>query len=160
MLYRLTRTNTAEITITKRVTDDDEDFIKAVLVGSLAGGSPFLLFTIPLALTFVFEPDFGGVGIVGSVWFAVAPAVIAMLFVLPASLLIGLPLTAILARNEQESVTAYAFAGGASGTLIILAILALTDSMAASWACLIGTFSGAVTGHVWAISRVGTWDGF
>ena len=136
------------------------DFIKAVLVGSIAGGSPFLLFTIPLALTFLFEPDFGEVEIVGSVWLAIAPAVIAMLFVQPSSLIIGLPLTAILTRRDQESVTAYAFAGGASGTLIILAFLAITDSMVVSWACLIGTFSGAVTGHVWAISRVGRWDGF
>ena len=91
---------------------------------------------------------------------AISPLVIALLFVLSSSLLIGLPLTAILSKNNKESVIIYAVIGSIFGTAIVLAFLVFTDLFFAFGFSLLGTLGGAVTGRVWAISRVSSWNRF
>ena len=134
-------------------------FLKAVVVGILAGAAPFLFFSIPLGLIALFESIDSGHADWGMLWFVISPLVVTSCFVLPACLIFGLPVFWILRHRGQESIEAYVAFGGFLGLLPPLVFIAIyADSWGWAWLGLLGAFSGAFTAFSWAKSRLGTWD--
>ena len=128
-------------------------FMSAVFMGALAGASPFLLISIPLGLGSLFGGDSNEVSVLGCIIIAILPLILALLFVLPSMLIVGLPITALLSRLQRESIPTYSVVGGISGALIMLLFITLTESLFGVWMCLAGALSGAVTGNIWSLSR-------
>lgn len=126
-------------------------FFKAVATGSLAAASPGLLFTVPLGLLMVFKD-----GQLSGLSLVLAPLIVAVPSVFAASLLLGLPLTAVLARIGKERGEHYVVAGLVFGTLPFLGWMFLSDE-ANSIAALavLGAFGGGATGWVWGRHREG-----
>lgn len=119
-------------------------FARAVFWGSLAGGGPFMLITVPVALQMpVWSP--------GVLWLAVMPLVIAAAVVALATAFLGLPLTAWLANREDENRMPYVLAGLGLGTLLPIALIpALFGGWeAGAFLALPGAFAGTVTGASW-----------
>lgn len=122
-------------------------FGRAVWWGSLAGAAPGLLFTIPLGISAM-----GGTDPVSGLLVALLPLLVTVTIVIGASLLIGLPITAILSHNRRERQRDYAVAGLAAGasipTLIILAIDGLRIEPMLFFT-VPGMIAGTMTGLVW-----------
>ena len=120
-------------------------FVRAVFWGSLSGGGPFLLLTVPLSLIY-FEwarPQ-------DSLWIAIMPIMISGAIVVPTALCVGLPLTAALAALTRENQAQYVFAGLMLGLLVPVAItLAWGGSAFGAWLSLPGALAGLVTAAVW-----------
>ena len=108
-----------------------------------------LAFTTILALSFL--PDvFSGKMTIGQILYLLGlPLIVAFPIVLLASIVFGLPLTALLRRINREWFGVYVPVGFAIGSLIPIAILALIDATAGYWTAALGAISGAVTGYVW-----------
>ncbi|MBD8555875.1 hypothetical protein IFT84_15305 [Rhizobium sp. CFBP 8762] len=125
-----------------------KSFLKAVLFGTLAGAGPILLITVTFALLSL--PD-GGIKGPGSLpqtlQMVFLPLAVAFPIVLVSSLVFGIPVTFILRRLRAESSNTYTFTAGFIGMLIPLAGCLWWDVQ--DWICLLGFFSGAVTGSVW-----------
>lgn len=123
-------------------------FAKSVLLGTVAGAAP------PCAVTFVIalalSADNGGkIGLFPLLWVAFLPVVVTFPLVLGASIVFGLPLTALLKRLHGEAGATYVFFGTALGFLIALAILLVIRASDGYWTAALGAFSGAVTAHTW-----------
>ena len=123
-------------------------FVKSVALGTLAGAWLPMIFTV-IAVFIAGVDGIAGNGLLPSVLFAAFPLALALAFVFPASLIIGLPLTAILTRFRAESSMAYVTVGIVSGIALPLAILAWMGAEGGWWLALIGAFSGAITGRTW-----------
>jgi hypothetical protein len=127
-------------------------FVKSVLFGALAGSAPFLVPTGTLVVTSL-PSGFNDDGqLAGMLWIAVLPMVVAVPIVLGSSILIGLPLTAVLRRRGRESRIAYIASGAAAGYIIPPAILFLMSAQDGYWIAFLGAIGGAVTGRTWWIS--------
>jgi ABC-type antimicrobial peptide transport system permease subunit len=107
-----------------------------------------MIFTI-FAVFIAGVDSINGNGLLSSIVFAVFPLVLALAFVFPASLIIGLPLTAVLRRIHAESSMAYVCAGIVVGFILPWAALAWRGAVEGWWLAIIGAFSGAVTGRTW-----------
>jgi hypothetical protein len=120
-------------------------FARAVLWGSLAGGGPFLLLTVPVAIE---SPQWGRPE---AIWIAAMPIAIAAAVVALAAAFFGVPLTAWLARQDDESRLAYVIAGLGVGALLPIALVAMLfgDAEAGAFLAIPGAFAGAVTGASW-----------
>lgn len=115
-------------------------FIRAVFWGSMVGGGPFLLMTVPIAMT---EGSLYRLSL--TLWVAILPLVFAGALVLPASVFLGLPLTAVLAGLKAERATTYALAGLGLGTLLPIAV-ALYDGIGWHVGLVVIAFFGAAAG--------------
>ncbi len=126
-------------------------FAKSVLLGSLAGAAPMLVFTVALAIGSLPEGLDGGGRLLPLFWFAILPLIVSFPLVLGASIFVGLPLTAVLKRKGWESGAAYIASGAAVGFAIPLVILSLdkADAEAGLWTALLGSIGGGVTGRTW-----------
>ena len=126
------------------------DFLRAVLIGGLAGGVPYLVFTLPLGAFWLADGNLVSAVIAGllPLWFTTGATLIA-------ALVIGLPLTALLHRAELECRWRYGLAGLVFGFAIPFAtILAVDNSWeAALFLAVPGTIAGAVTGYLWGRAR-------
>jgi hypothetical protein len=129
-------------------------FWKAVGVGTLAGAWLPLTFTTLIVLSSLPDGPDGRGDILVSIWLAVSPLAITFPIVLSASVLIGLPVVAVLRANGSENVPAYALLGGLAGLLVCIAlVIVLGSPLDTHWIGLLGAFSGAVTGRSWGKDR-------
>ncbi|MBA4353341.1 MAG: hypothetical protein C0409_01495 [Novosphingobium sp.] len=123
-------------------------FAKAVTLGTLAGAFVPMMFTIVAFLAAMTNQVRGQFDLWSSLLFVVFPIPFTLVFVLPASLFVGLPLTALLSRLKLESSAIDVGFGILVGLGIPMSILLAygTDTW---WFALLGAFSGAVTGRTW-----------
>jgi hypothetical protein len=128
--------------------NDLRAFLIAVLCGSLAAGAPVMLMTVPFGLGMVSDGDFGGLLVMFS------PALVALPVVLGASLLIGLPLTALLRASNREAGAYYVLAGLVFGAGPLLVWMVMPDgSPSLGILAALGGFGGAITGWQWGRYR-------
>lgn len=124
-------------------------FARAVILGSLAGAAPGLLFTVPFGLAVLV-----GDGSSGGLTIMIAPLIITAPFVLGASLLVGLPLTAVLTRLRKECGQYYVIAGLIVGTAPFLVWMQLANGAnSIALLAMAGAFGGALTGWQWGRHR-------
>lgn len=120
-------------------------FVKSVLIGALASAAPFLVIT-----TFVASFMLGDrTPLHDMLWIAILPLAITLPLVLACSLLIGLPLTALLHRFGKESAAAYIVVGLIAGALVPTLFLGIVGAPSGWWIGLIGGFGGFVTARTW-----------
>ncbi len=107
-----------------------------------------MMFTVSLALS----STGGNWG--WTFWFAFMPLVVAIIVVLVASVVLGLPLTFFLKRRQQERASVYAGAGAAAGFIIPILLYYRQGGIDLSsiFLAIMGTLSGAVTGLTWWLS--------
>ena len=132
--------------------------LRAMLFGSLAGGGPFMLITVAIA----FESSSNSLTETLALLFM--PLLIAAAIVVPAFLLIGLPLTALYRRQNMEKRRIYGFSGLITGLLVPFAIVTIImGELGVGFAALLslpGALAGFITGFVWGGWResLGTFD--
>jgi hypothetical protein len=131
---------------------DFSSFLKAVAAGTIAGGGPYLLFTVPVAIADAFEPMTGKLNIAGDLYLAALPVLVALPLVLFGSIVIGIPTAMILRRNNWEDLRHYVLIGATTGFLIPVAGLIVAG---AEWGPMVGfgaygAFSGGITGLTWS----------
>lgn len=126
-------------------------FVKSVILGAFSGAFPVLIVTCVLALLSLPDSLIQG-NIFPSLWLAILPLVISLPLVLGASILIGLPLTALLKLKGWESAVIYVSVGAITGFIIPIVILLLIKAPAGYWMALLGAFGGGVTGRTWWVS--------
>jgi hypothetical protein len=120
-------------------------FLRAGFWGSVAGGGPFMLLTVPIAVL-----DRPWTEPVMNFWVAILPLAICAAFVFSALLCLGLPLTAFLSHVGRERADTYALGGAVLGALLpIPASYATGDGGAGIFFAIPGTISGLVTAMVW-----------
>ena len=125
-------------------------FLKSVLLGAAAGAAPALVFTLPLGAMGLASGGFMGNGsLLPPLWIGFLPLIVAAPLVLAASVIFGLPLTAILKRRNLESSAAYTGAGAGLGFMTVPILLLLMSAPEGYWMACLGALSGAVTGRVW-----------
>ena len=127
--------------------------IRAMLLGILVTGGPFMLLTVPIGLAILF-----GDGRPEGIAFAAMPLLVAGVGVVPASVLIGLPLTALYRHLRCESVFLYAWSGLATGIVAPgLLMFALEGQSGLGLGILLyplGAFAGLLTADSWGRWRV------
>lgn len=124
-------------------------FIRAVLIGTLAGAAAPLLLTLPLAVISLGDGGFDGT-IRSSLMIGIAPLLVAFPVVLGCSLLLGLPAVAIFRRLGIETVASYVCLGCVAGGVVPTMLLWLIAAPDGYWMAFLGTFSGGVTAASWA----------
>ena len=130
-------------------------FRTAVLAGTMAGGGPFLLVTLPGGIVTMLRGD-----ILAGLLLALFPVIVTALLTLIGMTLVALPLTALLRRTGRERKAFYVLAGAATAVpLALLATAALTGTGAALssfglFFAYAGALAGAVTGTVWGDWRM------
>ena len=127
-------------------------FIKSVLFGAFAGAAPMLIITSVIAIGTLADGWNGGSRFFAKLWIGILPLVISLPLVLGASIVVGLPLTAVPKRSGRESESAYIFAGAIVGFALPIMILMLAAAPAGYWMAALGSLAGAVTGRTWWIS--------
>ncbi len=133
-------------------------FVKAVLWGTLAGAALPLIAAVTYGWIEISDALNRGrpLQLGFHVALLLAPLGIAFVVVTVASVIVGLPLTAVLARWRAESVGAYSLWGGGTGFLLpsILLVLEGSQHTLNNPLALFGALSGCVTGWVWGKSRM------
>ena len=128
-------------------------FAKAVVVGTLAGAWLPTIFTVFAAIA-MFDEATGVWGAAATtVRFVATPSILAICFVLPCAVLVGLPATWLFRLLRIEHPEVYALLGGLTGA-ILPSTFFWTLNQFASWPLIfLGAFSGAITGWVWGVER-------
>ena len=120
-------------------------FWYSVGVGTLAGGGVPAIIFIPLALSAMAEG--GGLA---ELFIPFVPLVFTGSIVLPAAIVIGLPLTAILKSQGKECPRIYALCGLLAGAVIPFAIgLAFGSWEAGAFFAIFGMLAGFATALSW-----------
>lgn len=132
------------------MTNGFQAFARAVGWGTLAGAAPFMvLIFIPLALTLMTGED-GGIGELATI--LVWPLMLSGAMVLGSAVLLGLPLTVVLANSEREDGGTYAMVGLGLGAVVPTVIVwGLAGELGgeALFFALPGALAGLVTGTSW-----------
>lgn len=126
--------------------------LKTVLWGGFAGAAPFLLFTVPFGIS-MFVEDKTEIGHFTAFWGMVMPLAFAWTGTLVGTLVIGLPLTALLARSGRERGRFYILAGLVAGSLPFLLAGFFPDSIGLMMLSVPGGLAGAVAGWHWGRHR-------
>ena len=123
-------------------------FAKSVFYGALVGAAFPMMFTVSLALS----ATGGNWG--WTVWFAFMPLAVAIIVVLVASVVLGLPLTFVLKRQQRERASAYVGAGAAAGFIIPILLYHWQSGidLGSVFLAIMGSLSGSVTGFTWWLS--------
>ena len=108
-----------------------------------------MVFTVILALLALPDVFSGKMTIWQALYLLGLPLIVAFPIVLLASIVFGLPLTALLRWTKREGFSVYVGSGFAIGSLIPIAILVLVGATDGYWTAVLGAISGAVTGYVW-----------
>lgn len=121
-------------------------FLRAVALGALAGGVPYMIFSVPLGVS---QTTFEDVPFV--LWLTFMPVILCGVVTLLSALVIGLPLTVILHKAGEESAGLYTFFGLMFGCLVPLAtVLVVSGSWeAGAFFTLPGILAGSVAGLSW-----------
>jgi hypothetical protein len=128
-------------------------FARAVGWGSLVGGAPFMILTIPIAFLVGGGPHTDDVP--AALFIAISPLILAAVPTIAGALLIGLPLTAWLGARSRESVTIYSLAGLCGGIALPLVFaIATTGTGSEVWGVIAllaipGMLAGTTTGTIW-----------
>ena len=119
--------------------------IKAIFWGSVTGGGPFLILTLPLGISLSASGE-----LAMALAFAFLPLIISGTVVIGAFVLLGLPLTAFLANEGDEKATTYATAGAGLGAILPFAFGMSQGNMIAGLVLAVpGGLAGLVTGSIW-----------
>ena len=119
--------------------------LRATFWGSMTGGGPFLIITIPFGISISKSGD-----LLGTLVVALLPLIVSGTVVTGAFILFGLPLTAVLARGEDEDATTYAAAGAGLGMLLPLTFAVYHGGFVAGLVlALPGGLAGLVTSLIW-----------
>ena len=127
-------------------------FSKAVLHGTLAGGLPPMLMTLPIAIGDYIDPISGGRSLLKDIYLAGMPIWISFTLVLVTSIIVGLPVHFIIQKQRIASETLYLLAGSLAGFLVPLAVLFAIGAVAGFWMAGLGAFSGVMTARSWSKS--------
>ena len=125
------------------------------MFGTAVAAALPLVLTVMLAVSSIPDNISGGGNVLEAVLFAALfaayPVYITFPIVLAASLVFGLPIVAVLRRNDRESLNAYIIFGLALGALIPIAFLmsVQADLDYYFWLPFLGAISGTVTAHTW-----------
>lgn len=103
-----------------------------------------LLFTAFIALFLIAEGSY-----LDALFIALLPILIALAFVLAASVFIGIPATILLSKTCRESKSAYVGIGIFMGSLLPALVLIYMEAQEGWWVTFLGAFSGAMTGCTW-----------
>lgn len=124
--------------------------MRAVLSAALAGGVPYMVFTVPISAS---TEALAHLPLALCV--ALLPVIVAGVTTLIAALFLGLPLTALLRRSNNETRRLYSLCGAFLGFIIPLgAVLAASGSWEpAIFLALPGTLAGAAAGLSWGSWR-------
>lgn len=124
-------------------------FFRALGAGTLIGGVPWLIVTVPFGLGFFAYGEIGG-----GVTVIAMPLVVAGVVTLLAMTVFGLPLTAFLAEHGEECPRRYELAGAVSGFCIPLTVLIATSdiSVLAQGFAYLFAANGALAGFAAAAS--------
>jgi hypothetical protein len=131
------------------VKPDIKSFCKAVAAGTIAGGGPYLFFTVPLAVGDLFSPIDGKPNISRDLYLATLPVLVAFVLVLFGSIVIGIP-TAVILRKGTDHLGRYAIVGVTAGLLVPVIGL---RAAGAEWGPAVGMgMFGAISGGVTALT--------
>ena len=133
-------------------------FAKSVLFGTVVAAVLPMIFTLTLALGSLPEGLNGDGRLFPSLWLGILPLVVTFPIVLGSSIIFGLPLAALLRRNDRETLWAYTISAGILGFVIPIAGLLIIDAPAGYWMALLGAVSGIVTAQTWWDSTMGRND--
>lgn len=125
-------------------------FVRAWGWGTLAGSGPFLLVTVPGALSFASAVPAGDPGT--AINLAVFPLLLGGAITLAGMVLIGLPLTAILRYVRGDRKFTYQMVGGLSGFLLPIIFLELSTFGGGAYTlvpAIPGALAGFVAGSIW-----------
>ncbi|MFN3516626.1 MAG: hypothetical protein ACK4YM_05640 [Novosphingobium sp.] len=125
---------------------------KSVLWGGFAGAAPFLLFSVPFGLSLFVERKIE-IGHFTVFWGMVFPLVAAWLGTLIGALVIGLPVTMLLASSGLERGRFYILAGLIGGSLPFLRAGQWSDTVWLMAFSIPGGLAGAVAGWHWGRHR-------
>jgi len=118
---------------------------RALLWGSVIGGAPFLLLTVPVVLA-----DIGQAPVGVALLAMFMPILIAGAVTAPAIILLGLPLTALLAHLRRETPGLYITAGFGLGLVIPIGIvLYLGGDWSGAFLSIPGAAAGAAAAGTW-----------
>lgn len=126
-------------------------FARAVGWGSLAAAAPFFLISVPIGMSSLFNDNYGSEWWL-VIYFMLVPLVVTLPIVLTASLVIGLPLTALLSESGAEKGQHYVAAGVLIGAVPLFILFGEVVS-AAAMLSVGGALGGGVAGWVWGRHR-------
>lgn len=145
--------NLADIALDDPISDNPEmwwAFVRSVLIGSLAASWLPLLFTVGLALSSLPAGITDDGRLLPVLLLALSPLLVALAIVVPAMILVGLPVTWTLNRHGLESSDTYTAIGAVTGFAIPLILIAVFSfPWAAAWLSVLGGFSGVITARTW-----------
>lgn len=90
-----------------------------------------------------------GTGLIYLPILALLPLAISTPIVLVASIVVGLPIAAMLKRKNRETLCSYAGYGTMAGVIVSLAIVWAVPVPEGEWLSMLGGISGMVTGITW-----------
>ncbi|EIZ77341.1 hypothetical protein WSK_4073 [Novosphingobium sp. Rr 2-17] len=127
-------------------------FGKAVLTGTLAGGGPFLIITVPygfIAGTIISSPAQTLIGMSLPLWATAA-------LVVPLSLFIGLPVHFVIRRLDIWYMPVLVLVAGFIGFMTPWVLAYLWQGSVNAGLCLWAAGVGAITAYKWAsaLSRI------
>jgi len=129
-------------------------FLRAWAAGTLAGGGPVMLMTVPMGVWSI-----AGGHVFSGLFLAVLPLLIAGAATLTAMVVIGLPITALLHSKKKECPRIYGLAGAIFGFIIPPIVLVTFEnadevfSTASAIFCIFGALAGTVTAVIWGRFR-------
>ena len=126
--------------------------LKAVLWGGFAGAAPFLLFTVPFGMN-LFAARQTDIGLFTAIWGMLFPLVVAWLGTLIGAIVVGLPVTRLLASSGLERGRFYILAGLIGGSLPFLLAGLSPDTVWLMAFSIPGGLAGAVAGWHWGRHR-------
>lgn len=124
-------------------------FGKAVLLGSLAGGAPMMLITMPAAMISFGEEGYGLSAIGRALFLGFSPVFLSAMFVIPTAILIGLPAWLVFKWRHWDTPALLAAIGAVAGVVVVWVIVFPLAGPMALNAAFLAAFSGGVTGYVW-----------
>lgn len=126
-------------------------FVQAVLLGTLAASCLPLIWTIGMTAAAFPSAEHSYEGIAPLLWLALMPLLFTAPIVLLCSVVVGLPVTALLKSRGRESAEAYIIIGAVAGLAIpfLFLVAGRYSDPSGYWVCLVGSFSGGVTGQTW-----------
>lgn len=122
--------------------------IQSILIGTLAGAAMPSIYTIAIAVRLFWSPLERGQDYFW-ILIAILPLAVSFATVAAASILIGLPASALLRRYDAESFRNYTIIGAGFGIALPMVILLVSRGGEPYLVSLLGGFAGVVTAAAW-----------
>jgi hypothetical protein len=128
-------------------------FFKAVAIGGIAGGGPFMLLTVPLGIDSLIDSQVE-VSILEAVYVMALPVLISIPVVLAFSIVIGLPLTIAFCKAGVDKGAHYVAAGTIFGAAPFVVASTMTpDATPLLVLSVFGALAGSASGWTWGRHR-------